>query len=99
MTEDAFQGDARFTVAVDGVQVGGVETATQTRTGPGPEDFTFPGNWGSGQHSVAVYWTFTAPHCDGFTASQGTSCLPAGKTLVKQISFTVVPTPQSNQGA
>jgi hypothetical protein len=54
MTEDAFQSDAQFTVAVDGVQVGGVETATQTRTGPGPEDFTFLGNWGSGQHSVAV---------------------------------------------
>jgi hypothetical protein len=43
-----------------------------------------------GQHSVAVYWNFTAPHCDGFTASQGTSCLPAGKTLVKQMAFNVV---------
>jgi hypothetical protein len=51
-----------------------------------------------GQHSVAVYWSFSAPHCDGFTASQGTSCLPAGKTLVKQISFNVVPAAQPNQG-
>jgi hypothetical protein len=54
MTEDAFQGDARFTVSVDGVQVGGVQTATQTRNGPGPEDFTFLGNWGGGAHSVAI---------------------------------------------
>ena len=43
-----------------------------------------------GQHTVAVYWNFSAPHCDGFTRSQGSSCLPAGKTLVKQLSFTVV---------
>ncbi len=43
-----------------------------------------------GQHTVAVYWNFSAPHCDGFTADQGTSCLPAGKTLVKRLSFTVV---------
>lgn len=42
-----------------------------------------------GQHSVAVYWNFAAQHCDGFTAGQS-SCLPAGKTLVKQISFNVV---------
>jgi hypothetical protein len=43
-----------------------------------------------GQHSVAVYWNLSAPHCDGFTADQGSSCLPAGKTLVKQLSFKVV---------
>jgi hypothetical protein len=52
-----------------------------------------------GQHSVAVYWNFTAPHCDGFTASQGTSCLPAGSTLVKQMSFTVARPDQTNRGA
>jgi hypothetical protein len=51
-----------------------------------------------GQHSVAVYWNFTAPHCDGFTASQATSCLPAGKTLAKQISFTVVEPQGQNRG-
>jgi hypothetical protein len=43
-----------------------------------------------GPHSIAVYWTFDKQHCDGFTASQGASCLPAGRTLVKQINFTVV---------
>src|SRR5690349_2271855 len=50
-----------------------------------------------GQHSVAVYWNFAAQHCDGFTASQSTSCLPAGKTLVKQISFSVVDPHQLNR--
>jgi hypothetical protein len=49
-----------------------------------------------GQHSVAVYWNFSAQHCDGFTAGQS-SCLPAGRTLAKQITFNVVaPTSQSS---
>lgn len=43
-----------------------------------------------GQHSVDVSWNFSAPHCDGFSADQGTSCLPQGETLVKRITFTVV---------
>lgn len=43
----------------------------------------------AGQHSVAVYWTLSAQHCDGFSASSS-DCLPAGKTLVRQISFDVV---------
>jgi hypothetical protein len=48
-----------------------------------------------GQHSVAVYWNLTGQHCDGFPQS---SCLPAGRTLVKQISFTVVdPHPDAAQ--
>jgi hypothetical protein len=42
-----------------------------------------------GQHSVDVYWTLSAQHCDGFSASSG-SCLPAGKQLVRSISFQVV---------
>ena len=43
-----------------------------------------------GQHVVDVYWELAAPHCDGFTTSQGTSCLPQGTTLVKRITFQVV---------
>ncbi len=43
-----------------------------------------------GTHTVDVSWNLSAPHCDGFSADQGTSCLPAGKTLVKRITFTVV---------
>lgn len=43
-----------------------------------------------GTHTVDVSWNLSAPHCDGFTADQGTSCLPQGKTLVKRITFKVV---------
>lgn len=43
-----------------------------------------------GTHTVDVSWNLSAPHCDGFSADQGTSCLPQGKTLVKRITFKVV---------
>lgn len=43
-----------------------------------------------GTHTVDVSWNLSAPHCDGFTADQGTSCLPQGETRVKHIAFTVV---------
>jgi hypothetical protein len=43
-----------------------------------------------GTHTAEVSWSFTGPHCDGFSADQGTSCLPQGDTLVKRVTFTVV---------
>lgn len=43
-----------------------------------------------GTHTVAVSWSLSGPHCDGFSADQGTSCLPQGETMVKRITFTVV---------
>ena len=52
-----------------------------------------------GHHVVEVRWEFEAPHCDGFTADQGTSCLPAGQTLVKRIGFTVVDPHADNSAA
>ncbi|MGH3675512.1 MAG: hypothetical protein ACRDU5_07190 [Mycobacterium sp.] len=43
-----------------------------------------------GPHVVDVYWDLAAPHCDGFTTDQAASCLPAGETLVRQMTFDVV---------
>ncbi len=43
-----------------------------------------------GTHTVEVSWKFSAPVCDGFSADQGTSCLPQGDILVKRITFRVV---------
>ncbi|WP_164478513.1 hypothetical protein [Mycolicibacterium stellerae] len=51
-----------------------------------------------GTHTVDVSWNLSAPHCDGFTADQGTSCLPQGETLVKRITFKVVD-PNSDESA
>ena len=53
LSEGAYKGDAKFTVDVNGVQVGGVETATLA-IGSGAEAFTFLGNWGAGQNAVTV---------------------------------------------
>ena len=43
-----------------------------------------------GQHTVAVYWNFSAPHCDGFTTSQGDELPARWQDMVKQLSFKVV---------
>ena len=54
VNEDAYQGDAQFTVSVDGVQVGGTQTMTAISASDQTQAFTFNGNWGTGQHTVAV---------------------------------------------
>ena len=51
-----------------------------------------------GTHTVDVSWKLSGPHCDGFSADQGTSCLPEGQTLVKRITFKVV-APNQETGA
>lgn len=53
MSEDAYLGDAEFTVAVDGAQIGGVQTVRalhNVQTGL----FDIAGPYGSGSHTVTV---------------------------------------------
>ena len=63
VSEDAFQGDAQFTVAVDGTQVGGVQTVTAIHgvqnngvagTSGADTEFDIAGDFGSGAHTVSV---------------------------------------------
>jgi hypothetical protein len=54
MSEDAYLGDAQFTVAVDGRQLGGTFTATALHSGGASQDFIFKGDWAPGAHTVAV---------------------------------------------
>ncbi len=54
VSEDAWQGDAQFTVAVDGAVVGGVRTATASHASGASQDVSMAGSWGAGPHSVAV---------------------------------------------
>lgn len=54
LSEDAWQGDAQFTVAVDGAVVGGVRTATAPHASGASQGVSIAGNWGAGPHSVAV---------------------------------------------
>lgn len=54
ISEDAYLGDAQFTVAVDGLQVGGVQTATALHSTGATQEFDVLGNFAAGAHSVTV---------------------------------------------
>jgi len=54
MSEDAYQGDAQFTVAVDGKQVGGTLTTTAIVGQGQQQEFDVHGNFGGGNHTVTV---------------------------------------------
>lgn len=54
MSEDAYQGDAQFTVSVDGKQIGGVRTVTASHADGHRQRFVIKGNFGAGPHNVTV---------------------------------------------
>ena len=54
LSEDAYKGDAQFSVTVDGASVGSVQTVTALHKAGAQQQFTFGGNWGVGPHKVAV---------------------------------------------
>ncbi len=51
---DAYQGDARFTVSVDGAQVAGILAATASHAAGQSQTFTIAGSFAAGPHSVGV---------------------------------------------
>ncbi len=54
IAEDAYQGDAQFLLSVDGVQEGGVNTATTLESSGTSQAFTVNGSFGPGTHTVVV---------------------------------------------
>ncbi len=54
MSEDAWQGDAQFTVSVDGAQVGGKQTVSALHAGGASQVISLSGNWGAGARSVGI---------------------------------------------
>ena len=54
MSEDFYQGDAQFTLSVDGTQIGGVQTASAQHGAKQDQTFNLSGNFGAGQHTVSV---------------------------------------------
>ncbi len=54
VSEDAYGGDAQFTVSVDGRQVGGVLTATSPHGSGRSDAISVLGNWAAGAHTVTV---------------------------------------------
>ena len=58
LSEDAYAmdggSDAEFTIGIDGVQVGGVQTAIASHAAGQTQDFAVLGSFGSGPHTVSV---------------------------------------------
>ena len=54
LSEDAFQGDAQFTVSVDGKQVGGTMTATASHASGQNQTLDVLGAFAGGTHTLAV---------------------------------------------
>ena len=54
LSEDAYAGDAQFTVAVDGVQLGGTQSVTTLHSSGNAEAFGFNLALSAGTHDVAV---------------------------------------------
>ena len=54
VTEDAYLGDAQFTIAIDGQTLTGIQTVTATRTAQQLQDFTIGATLTPGPHTLAV---------------------------------------------
>ncbi|BBU64173.1 serine protease (plasmid) [Methylosinus sp. C49] len=54
ISEDAWQGDAQYTVSVDGNQIGDVLTASSSHADGQFDTVTVFGNWAPGSHSVSL---------------------------------------------
>lgn len=54
LSEDAYQGDAQFSVAIDGKTIGVPQTVTALRSNGGKQDFSFSQALSAGTHDVAV---------------------------------------------
>lgn len=54
MSEDAYQGDAQFTVKVDGKQIGGTQTVTASHTAGQSQAFIVTGRFPPGPHTVSI---------------------------------------------
>jgi hypothetical protein len=74
MAEDPYDGDAQFTVAVDGQQIGGTQTTSAVVSQGQQQEFDVSGNFGPGNHTVTV--TFLNDLIGGFYPA-GTPGLPA----------------------
>ena len=54
ISEDAYQGDAQYTVSVDGVRIGGPLTAQAAHATGQSDTVTVHGDWAAGNHVVSV---------------------------------------------
>jgi endoglucanase len=87
MAEDAWQGNAQFTLTVDGKQVGVVQTVTASNAAGAQQQFVFYGNFGAGTHDVAVNF---------LNAASGGTASTERNLYVKSITYDGVAQPNSS---
>jgi hypothetical protein len=63
ISQDAYEGDAEYTVSVDGTRIGGTFAASAWRSAGQSDTLTVRGDWGPGEHRVEV--TFLNDRWDG----------------------------------
>ncbi|MCA1437694.1 family 16 glycosylhydrolase [Bradyrhizobium sp. BRP20] len=56
ISEDAYLGDALYTISVDGNQIGGTLTAHASHAAGQSDTIAVHGDWGSGDHTVLVHF-------------------------------------------
>lgn len=103
LSEDAWKGNADFTLSIDGKQVSQPQAVTALHSAGALEDFSFAGNFGAGSHTIGITFTNDAyggtPSTDrnlyvggaqinGNSISSGTTALMSDGTA----SFTFVTT-------
>ena len=108
VSQDAYEGSAQFTLSVDGVQIGGVQTAAALHGAGQNQAFTLNGNFGPGTHVVTVNLLNATPALNGtpdrslyvnsVTATGGSSGAGTHLTTNGQQNFTtsLLGTPYSN---
>jgi len=114
ISEDAYQGDAQFTVSVDGKQLGNLFTATALHAAGASQAFTFRGDWAIGTHSVTVNflndaWGGTAItdrnlyvntiSYDGTNAGQSAALTNVGPKSFTMTDTTAIPAAVTGSGA
>ncbi len=97
ISEDAYQGDAQYTISIDGTEIGGTRTATASHAAGAIQSVALTGNWGTGAHSVAVTFLNDAyagtPTTDrnlyvNSVSYDGVSATPASAALLSNGSAT-----------
>jgi hypothetical protein len=114
MSEDAYQGDAKFTVAVDGKQLAGTFTATAPHATSASQSFTFKGDWAVGAHTLAVNFLndayggttatdrnlyVSAVSYNGTTTGQSAALMSTGPKSFGATDATAIPSPATGSGA
>jgi hypothetical protein len=114
MSEDAYKGDAQFTVSVDGKQLAGIFTATAPHATGATQSFTFMGDWAVGAHTLAVNFLndayggtaatdrnlyVNAVSYNGTTTGQSATLMSAGPKSFGETDATAIPSPATGSGA